>query len=167
MKKIKDLRFRKKLFLFLFLYLFLITSFFSTHTLSKYTSTTGPKTGTKDIAKWDIDLDTSSSSGVINLVSGNTTSQQNYILTVSSLSEVAAECTLDITNLPSGVELSIDGGTPIQEQSGEISTNLCSFQANDANNSRSFTLTFIAPLNVSAVQNRQLTVDVSCKQSSF
>ena len=168
MKRRTNFRDKRKLFVFLLAYTLFVTSYFSLHTFSKFVSVANSKTGTKDVAKWDVSLDTSSQANSIDLISGNTSNAQDYVLTVSSDSEVAVDCSLKITNLPSDLTLKIDGGTDIPVSNNQISVNnFCSFNANDSTNTKSFILTFIAPLNASVVSNRTININVTCKQRSI
>lgn len=164
----KNYRTRRKLFVFVLMYALIITSYFSLHTFSKYISTTNGGTGTKGIAKWDVQLDTSTSSNVINLISGNSTNQQNYILSITSQSEVGVDCSLSVTNLPTGIQLSIDNQATFTESNNTIYvSNFSYFNANDQNSTKNYILTFIAPIDVSAISNQQIGIDVSCKQRSI
>jgi len=168
MKRKVTFRDKRKIFVFLLAYVLFITSYFSLHTFSKFVSVASSKTGTKDVAKWDVTLDTSSQANSIDLISGNTSNTQDYVLTVSSDSEVAVDCSLKITNLPSELTLKIDGGTDIPVSNNQIIVNnFCSFIANDSNSSKSFILTFAAPLNAGVVSNRTININVTCKQKSI
>lgn len=167
MKKI-NFRDKRKIFIFILVYGLIITSYFSLRTFSKFISVANNKTGTKDVAKWDVTLDTSSAANSIDLVSGNTTNTQDYILTVSSLSDVAVECELVVSNLPTGVSMKIDNDVEYTQSSGIIRVNnFCTFVANDSNTDKSYILTFIAPLNSNVVSNRTININVSCKQKSI
>ena len=129
MKRRINFRDKRKLFVFVLVYGLFVTSYFSLHTFSKFVSVANSKTGTKDVAKWDVTLDTSSAANSIDLISGNSTNTQDYVLTVSSDSEVAVDCTLNITNLPSELKLSIDGGQEIPVSGSQITVNnFCSFE---------------------------------------
>ena len=168
MKMFKDYRKRRKLFVMFLIYLLLVSSYFSLHTFSKYVSVTNDKTGTKGIARWNIELDTSSSSNVLNLVSGNDTNEQTYLLTITSTSEVKASCSLEITNIPTGVQVKLDNEQPVTEVNNVVNIyDFCTFNANDQNNSRSYILKFIAPLNVNPISNQSIGIDVTCRQTSF
>ena len=168
MRRKLSFRDKRKLFVFILMYGFFVTSYFSLRTFSKFVSIANNKTGTKDIAKWDVTLDTSSAANSIDLVSGNTTNTQDYILTVSSDSEVAVECSITVSNLPSGLSMKIDNGVEHQESGGTITVNnFCTFTANDSNTNKSFILTFIAPINSNVVSNRTININVSCKQKSI
>jgi len=168
MKVFKDYRNRRKLFFIALIYAFLISTYLSLHTFSKYVSTTNDKVGTRGVARWNIELDTSSSSNIINLVSGNDTSQQSYVLSITSTSEVAAQCQLEVSNLPTGLQMQVDNGSLISESNHIIEiSNFCSFNANDQNNTKSFILKFIAPIDVNSVTNQKVDINVTCKQKSI
>lgn len=168
MKLFRNFRIRRKLVVLFLIYALFITSYFSLQTFSKYISITNNRTGTKDVAKWDVELDTSSSTGVINLVSGNESTDQDYILSITSESEVAVDCSLLVTNLPTGIQISVDGQTTYTEDNHRIYIgNFCSFNANNINRTKSFVLTFIAPLETGVISNRQIGIDVSCTQRSI
>ena len=160
-----DYRRRKKFFLIMLLYAFFITSYFSLKSFSKYTSIASNKTGVKSVAKWDVSLDTSSSGNTINLINGNTSASQDYLLSVTSQSEVGVNCDLNISNVPNGLKLVIDGTDEYTASNTEINvSDFCLFNANDANDTQNFVLTFVAPLDLATVSNRQIDINVTCIQ---
>ena len=167
MKLSYDRRRKRKFFLFLLIYLFFVTTYVSLNTFSKYASTANSGTTTQGVAKWDVSLDTSSSGNTINLINGNSSSSQDYLLTVTSQSEVGVNCDLNITNVPNGLKLTIDGTYEYTASNTEINvSNFCLFNANDANDTQNFVLTFTAPLELAAEQNRQIDINVTCIQRS-
>lgn len=156
---------KRKFFLFLLIYLFFITTYVSLNTFSKYVSVTNNKNATKSVAKWDVSLDTSSSGNTINLINGNSSSSQDYLLTVTSQSEVGVNCDLNISNVPNGLKLVIDGTDEYTASNTEINvSDFCLFNANDANDTQNFVLTFVAPLDLATVSNRQIDINVTCIQ---
>lgn len=167
MKNTRRYRDKKKFLLFIFLYVFFVTSYFSLRSFSKYTSVAGNKTGTRGVAKWDVSLDTSSSGNTISLINGNSSSSQDYLLTVVSQSEVGVNCDLSVTNVPNGLKLTIDGIYEYTASNNLISANnFCFFNASDPNNTQNYILTFTAPLELDTVTNRQIEINVTCIQRS-
>lgn len=160
-----DYRRRRKFLLILLLYAFFVTSYFSLRSFSKYTSVASNRTGVKSVAKWDVSLDTSSSGNTISLINGNSSASQNYLLSVTSQSDVGVNCDLNITNVPNGLKLVVDSVDEYTASNNEINvSDFCLFNANDANDTQNFVLTFVAPLDLAAEQNRQIDINVTCIQ---
>ena len=57
---------------------------------------------------WNVELNQEGESGNIDLVSG--TNNQDYILKIESTSEVDVSYKIEVSNVPTGVEISLDGG---------------------------------------------------------
>lgn len=156
---------KRKFFLFLLIYLFFITTYVSLNTFSKYISVANNRNTTQGVAKWDVSLDTSSSGNTINLINGNSSSSQDYMLTVTSQSEVGVNCDLNILNVPNGLKLTIDGTYEYTASNSEIYvSNFCLFNANDINDTQNFVLTFTASLDIASEQGRQIGINVICAQ---
>ena len=155
----------KKLLTFFFIYFVFFTTYFSMITLSKYTGTStgnGPAT----IAKWDVSIDTSSSSDTLNVVSGGAI--QSYTLKVISKSEVGANYSIILSNVPNEIEVSIDGRTyPVPADNKIVVNNIGSFTANDTTTEHSHTLTFNAPLNSNIPSVNEINVDVEFVQKQL
>ncbi len=162
----KKIVFKKKYITFLLIYFVLFTSYFSILTLSKYVSTS-EKAGTSTIAKWEVFTDTSDNENdTLNIVSGNT--PQNYILKVTSTSEVAATYSVFLTNLPDELEISIDNGEyQIPVNNEIIFINVGSFNASDNNSTHEHTLTFNAPLDSNIEEVNEISLDVLFEQNEI
>ena len=164
-KRARRVAIMKKLNTFFLIYLVFFTTYFSMITLSKYT---GKVTGNGAIAaaKWEVSLDTTGANSTLNLVSGNTT--QNYILKVTSTSEVAANYSVILSDLPAEIEVAIDGGTYKKPTNNKITfNNVGSFNANDSNTEHSHTLTFNAPLDSDIPSVNSVKLDVKIVQKTI
>lgn len=161
------IRLKRKFIIFLAVYAVLFTSYFSMRTFSKYTGRLDDKTGSMDVAKWSVSMDTTGSNSNLSLISGNNTASQTYTLSVTSTSEVALSCSLVATNVPNGVKINI-GSSTVQESSGQITIdNFGSFDASDQNSTKNYTLTFIAPIGTASVSNHEIDMDVICVQKQL
>ena len=155
-KSVKKVQLKRKLFLFLLIYFAIFTTYFSMNTLSKYTGLSSGN-GNIDIAKWDVSIDTTGSTNPINLVAGN--GEKNYNLKVTSNSEVGVDYTIVLSNIPSGIQVSLDGTGFSIPSNNKISFTR-SFNANDSNNEHNHTLTFKALLDSNVPSTNQIGIDV-------
>lgn len=142
---------RRKRIIYLILILITVTN---SYLLAKYTSAISGHNNT-NIAKWEVSYDTSdNNSDTLSLVSGNTT--QNYILKVTSTSEVSAGYSIKLSNIPNGMRVKIDNGTYKTPVNSVIEfEDIGSFSGSDINTTFAHTLTFDAPIesNISSTNN--------------
>ena len=150
---------RKKLRLFLLMYLVVFTSVLSIITLSKYTGNS-VGSGTMQIAKWDVTLNTSNnSSDNINLISGN--NEISYTVKVKSLSDVKVGYTIKVSNIPNDIRVKLDTGTYQTPSSGIVTfSNVGVINADATNREVSHTLTFTAPIGSATVSSKSIDIDV-------
>ena len=156
---------KKKLVSFLLVYFVLFTSCFSIITLSKYVGISSGS-GSNLIAKWDVSIDTSdNSSDTLNIIKGKTT--QNYILKITSASETKAIYSVELSDLPNGLEVSIDGvnfQTPVDNKI--TFENVGFINANAEQKTVSHTLSFRAPVNSEVLDDNLININVIFKQAS-
>lgn len=148
----------KKIIVFSLLCLVIFIANFSGDTFSRY-ATSGIGNSSIDIAKWDVSIDTTNQSNTLNILAGGT--PQNYVIKVKSLSEVATIYDLELSNLPNGLEVSVDGGSPETPVNGIITfTKLGTFNINDGNTEHTHTITFNVPLSENIPNTSQINVNV-------
>ena len=155
---------KKNISTFLFIYLIFIASYFSILTFSKYIGkSTG--NGTTTIAKWEVSLDTSdNTSDTLNIVNGNTI--QNYILKIISTSDVKAQYSIVLSNLPNQLEVKLDNGNYQIPTNNTITfTNVGYINANAQNRTATHTLTFNVPLNANTIEASEINIDVIFNQA--
>lgn len=154
----KKRRLKKKFKLFLKIYFIILTFSFSVLTLSKYVSKVEGDGGLK-VAKWEVKLDTNLSSDTFTVVMGN--GSQNYKLKVYSTSEVGVSYSIVLSNIPNGVQVSLDGATPLTPTNNKITfSNVGQFDANGAIKSREHTLSFSAILGSNEISDTDINMDV-------
>lgn len=114
-----------------------------------------------NVAKWEVYADTSDNAvDVLDLVSGGNTNQ-NYIVKVTSSSDVAVDYAIEVSSLPTGVTVLLDGNN-----SGTISSNKVvfenagSFNAGSNNAINEHTLTFSTALGSGDIDSSSVKIDV-------
>ena len=114
-------------------------------------------------AAWSVSLNQTGISNNVSIVSGVDT--QDFTLKVRSNSEVDAKYAIVIGNIPTGVEISLDGGNYETPSSGTITfTNAGTIFYSSNNKENTHTLTFKSNTGTTPVSNRELTVDVIIEQ---
>ena len=161
----KNEKIKKKFTTFLLVYFILFTSCFSIITLSKYVGTSIGN-GNTSIAKWEVSIDTSDNgSDTLNIIKGKTT--QNYILKITSTSETKAIYSVELSDVPNGLEASIDGvnfQTPINNK---ISfDNVGYINANDQQKTVTKTLSFRTPAGSEVLDENTININVVFKQAN-
>lgn len=161
----KNPRIKKKLSLFLLIYFIIFTSCFSIITLSKYVGTSKGD-GNTPIAKWEVSVDTSdNASDTLNIIIGKDT--KSYKLKIISTSETKAMYSIELSDLPKGLEVSLDDGafqTVIDNKI--VFENVGYINANAVENTVEHTLNFKAPINSELLEENQININVLFKQSS-
>lgn len=159
----KKRRLKKKYAIFFSISLYIFCSSLIINTLSKYDNSVN-KTETIDVARWSVSAVLPNDT--LNIVAGN--GAQNYNLSVTSTSEVANTYSVIISNLPSDVSVSIDGGNYVSPINNVVEfTNAGSFQANDNQTTKNHILSFQSNLSAAEVINRQVDIDVIFSQSQL
>lgn len=140
-------------FLLLAMYLTIATS-------AKYTSSDG-QTSSARVAVWQ--LFSQGSTDTLNMVSGG--SSQDYNLTVRSTSDVSSIYSIEFTNVPNDITVSIDGGAAISPTSGKVTfSNVGVFNIESGIIEREHVITFNAPLSANVVSNNQVGVNIKFEQ---
>ena len=144
----KNEKIKKKFTTFLLVYFILFTSCFSIITLSKYVGTSIGN-GNTSIAKWEVSIDTSDNgSDTLNIIKGKTT--QNYILKITSTSETKAIYSVELSDVPNGLEASIVGY----------------INANDQQKTVTKTLSFRTPAGSEVLDENTININVVFKQAN-
>ena len=143
--------------------LFALIIFSNSYLLAKYTSILNGSSNSS-IAKWSVSYDTNDNDGdVLSLISGNST--KDYIIKVTSTSEVSANYSIILTNVPSEMEVKIDGGTYRLPINNTISfENVNSFGASDVNTTHTHRLIFNAPIDSNIASSTQVGINVIFNQ---
>ena len=113
---------------------------------------------------WNVELNQEGESGNIDLVSG--TNNQDYILKIESTSEVDVSYKIEVSNVPTGVEISLDGGNfkPSNSSNKIIFDNAGKILYTDTNKEKTHTLTFKSNLGTQVENNRKIKIDVIAQQ---
>ena len=158
---------KKKIIKFTAIYLACFLVFFSAVTIAKYLDKT-VASGNKDIAKWEVIYDPSDNiSNKLNVVSGNETQNQTYIIKVTSNSDVKASYSLVLTNVPNDVEAKVDGGNYVSATNNTITiNNIGTINANASNKTNTHTLKFNAPLNSQVIGENSINVEMKFVQKN-
>ena len=120
--------------------------------------------GETDIAKWELLINGDDNS--INLVPGG--SAVDYILRVTSKSNVSSNYSIELSDLPSDVKVSLDNGSYETPSNGVIEFSDCgSFTSSVTSVINDHTLSFKAISGASNVSNRELDIDVVAVQDDI
>ncbi len=140
---------------------YLVSVFCIPSSLGIYKRTT---TGTKtiDVADWSVALDQTGVTGSVQVIEGDTNGG-TYTLNVVSDSEVDVIYDITVSNIPTGVQVKLDGGTYLPENSTVTFTNAGIIPYGDGPNTH--TLTFKANNGATLVSNRTINIDVDFKQN--
>lgn len=114
-------------------------------------------------AEWSVSLEQNGVNSNLVVVPGVATT--TYTLNVKSLSQVDVKYSIVLGNLPSGVEVSIDGVNFLQPSNGTVTfTNAGTILYSAANKVNSHSITFRGTSGASFVNNQTVTVDVIVEQ---
>ncbi|MBR2708235.1 MAG: hypothetical protein IKE90_02230 [Bacilli bacterium] len=125
----------------------------------------GSATGTIDAATWSISRSQSASGDSLSVIPE--LASDVYNLTVTSNSEVDVVYTIIVSNLPTGVEVSLDNGTYQTPTSGtvRISNAQTVINYNDTVKTKNHTLTFRATSSAQVVSDQEIDIDVEFRQT--
>ena len=146
------------LFIFLILFVFCTIQTFAIFRKS------GSGTGSITTATWNVTRSQSQSGDSIEITPGVDT--DNYLLTVSSSSEVDVVYSIIISNLPNGVEVDLDNsGDYRQADNGTIMIRPAgTINYNDSIKTKNHTLTFRATSEATPISDQEIDIDVEFKQ---
>ena len=137
----------------------------NSYLLAKYRSSFSGS-DSSSIAKWNVSYDdTDNATKEVNLVFGNQSIEQ-YTLKVTSISEVSSKYSIILSNVPSELEVSLDGGTYATPTNNRIVfSNVGSFSVSDINMTHTHTLRFNAPLNANIGSTNYVDIDIKFEQT--
>ena len=116
-----------------------------------------------DLAEWDVTLEQDGINNSLTVIPGLESS--TYTLNVKSLSEVDIKYPVNITNLPSGIEASINGVDFYPEVNGVITfPNEFTILFGSLTKINTHTLTFRGTNNSTYVNNQAVSVNVEAVQ---
>ncbi len=119
--------------------------------------------GTLASAIWDVTLVQNGIDNDLTIVPG--TSDATYTLNVKSLSEVDVKYSITLSNLPTGIEVSIDGVTFPPVSNGTVTfTNAGTILYSVGGSTNTHTLTFRGTNEAALVNNQAVTVNVVAEQ---
>ena len=154
----------KKIITFIIIFFVVLFSCFLVNkTFSKHTSIV-IGSGETDVAKWELILDGDDNS--VDLVPGG--SPIDYTLRVTSNSEVSSKYSIEISNLPDTVRISLDNGEYKEPLNGTILfENSGSFISSNTSIVNNHTLSFKAISGASSVVNRELEINIIAIQDNI
>ena len=161
----KRYKLKKKPVICLILFLILISN---TFILSKYSSGINAVSPEKKVAKFDVSINTTdNASDTLTMLSGTT--EATYIVKVVSRSDISANYSIVLSNVPNGLQVSLDNGTyqtPVNSTITFAGVNCtgCSFTANDSITEHTHTLKFYDLLNSNNTGNKSVNIDVMFSQ---
>ena len=143
--------------------IFVLIIFSNSYLLAKYTSVLNGSSNSS-IAKWSVSYDTNDNDGdVLSLISGNIT--KDYIIKVTSTSEVSANYSILLTNVPNEMEVKLDNGVyKLPTNNTIIFENISSFGASDLNTTHTHRLIFNAPIDSNIASSTQVGINVIFNQ---
>jgi len=115
--------------------------------------------GQTPVALWNVSA--TSNDSAINLVAGSTTT---YTFTVNNDSDVSVVYSIEISNLPTGVQAKLDSGSYQSPTSNKIVISPAGELGYSGTTQRTHTLTFNTPLSTSEVSNQSVSIEVTFAQ---
>ncbi len=148
---------------FLLICVIILTLSYSFYSTARYTSDITGNSNVS-IAKWNVSVSPITQTNTFNAIAGNTV-PIDYTVRVTSTSQVSSNYSIVVTNIPTGVKVSIDDGTEqIPVNNAVTFSNAGTFNIGDANNYRDHKLTFSVPIESNAVNNNNINIQVVFSQ---
>ena len=114
---------------------------------------------------WDVTVNANGANNQINLISGVT--EYDYVLEVESGSEVDVAYKVLVNDLPSGVEVALDGGAYHAPTNGTVTfINAGTILYDDLSHTRTHTLSFKSNIGTTEATNLTINVDVEAMQNN-
>ena len=144
--------------------LYLLLSFSVPSSLGIYKRST-ESTDLITTATWSVALDQTGISSNVTATVGDANGS-NYTLRLVNDSEVDVTYSITISNIPSGVDVKINGGSFITPTNGTVTINNAgTINYTGSTEEVTRTLTFKANNGAATVNNQQVTIDVDFKQA--
>lgn len=151
---------KKILILSMFFYVTLIVTIgYISHSSLAIYKDSGTGALKTDTAVWNVSA--ISSNTTIDLTAGSTTT---YSFTVNNESDVAVIYSIEISNLPTGIQVKLDNGDYISESSNKIIIQAAGELGYSGTTQKTHTLTFNTPLSSDEVNNQPVNIDVIFSQ---
>ncbi len=152
----------KNIELIVLVYLLLSSCVSSTLGIYKNSATTQ---GVVNTAAWDVALNQTNISPNVTATIGSVNGS-DYTLKLVNDSEVNVSYSITISNIPSGVDVKINGGNYLTPSNGTVTiANAGTINYTGSPVEVTRTLTFRASNGATAVSNQQVTIDVDFKQA--
>ena len=154
----------KSVYIFIFIYILVLGLCTIFTTFAKYNGMISRNYSTQ-VAKWNVSVISDEYDILPTMVIGDDSTFQNYNFSITSISEVAVDYSVIISNVPSGVLVKVDDDIIYEEDNNTILiNNLGSFNANDTNSTHNHKLTFMVPIGVETIENAIFDLDVIVTQ---
>ena len=153
---------------FRYLYLGVFLSFFFIPSSFAINRSTISSSGTLNASLWNVSLNQTGINSILNVVPDSVNGTDIYSLKVYSNSEVDANYSIVVSNLPAGVKVKLDDGT-YEPQQDNVSTvtfsNAGSILYSDNQKEKTHILTFKAIAGASPSANNNVDIDVIIQQA--
>lgn len=121
--------------------------------------------GSLTLATWDVSLNQANVNDHLSIIPSPNESVASYTVNVTNVSEVSITYVISISNLPTGVSVSLDGGEYVSENNQKVVFDEISPIAyNASNKNRSHILSFKASSSATYVNNAEVNINVVAKQ---
>ena len=128
-------------------------------------SATGNTVSSVSTAKWDVSVTPVTQSNILNLIAGDTS--MDYIVRITSNSEVSADYSIVVSNVPSDVDVVLDDTTTGTRQGNTVTfQDVGAINVGDQVSYREHKLTFSTTINSNAVTNNNINIQVMFSQKN-
>ena len=154
----------KKRLLILICFVFLVSIFLVVPFSKAIFKSVGSTTGSATAADWDVAIDQTGISSSVSTTIGSANGT-DYTLKLVSNSEVDVVYSITISNIPSGVDVKLNGGSFQTPSNGTYTfSNAGTINYTGSQEEVTRTITFKANNGASAVNAQQVTISVDFKQ---
>jgi hypothetical protein len=116
-------------------------------------------------ATWNVTLN-QSNNNYLSIARDTNNNQVSYTIEVTSTSQVDMVYSIVVEDLPAGISVSLDNGTPVQETNNKvIFSDVATILYSDQTKAKSHTITFIADSNTSLVNEQETNINVIARQA--
>lgn len=119
-----------------------------------------------ELASWDVTLNQSGENNYLSISPDPNSVDASYTVNITSKSEVDIIYSIVIENLPSGVSISLDNGSFIQETNNKvIFSDIGTILYSDENKTKSHIITFKAEQTATLTNEQEVNVNVIARQT--
>ena len=116
-------------------------------------------------ATWNVTLN-QSNNNYLSMTRDSNNNQVSYTIDVTSTSQVDMIYSIVVDDLPAGISVSLDNGTPVQESNNKvIFSDVATILYSDQTKTKSHTITFIADSNTSLANEQETNINVIASQT--